>query len=84
MRLRLVLLRARLVRLAFAIARRLPLQRRVVLANGRSAQLSGNLAFIRAELLRREPPIPHVVLTHRLRRGLRGRLAAIGFALRSG
>ena len=84
MRLRLVLLRARLVRLAFAVARRLPLQRRVVLANGRSAQLSGNLAFIRAELLRREPPIPHVVLTHRLRRGLHGRLAAIGFALRSG
>jgi CDP-ribitol ribitolphosphotransferase len=80
----LVLLRAGLVRLAFAVSRRLPLRRRVVLANGRSAQLSGNLAFIRAELLRREPPIPHVVLTHRLRRGLRGRLAAIGFALRSG
>jgi CDP-ribitol ribitolphosphotransferase len=84
MRLSLVLLRAGLVRLAFAVSRRLPLRRRVVLANGRSAQLSGNLAFIRAELLRREPPIPHVVLTHRLRRGLRGRLAAIGFALRSG
>ncbi len=84
MRMSLVLLRAGLVRLAFAVSRRLPLRRRVVLANGRSAQLSGNLAFIRAELLRREPPIPHVVLTHRLRRGLRGKLAAIGFALRSG
>jgi CDP-ribitol ribitolphosphotransferase len=84
MRLSLVLLRAGLVRLAFAVSRRLPLRRRMVLANGRSAQLSGNLAFIRAELLRREPPIPHVVLTHRLGRGMRGRFAAIGFALRSG
>ena len=44
-----------LVRAAFAVARLLPLRRRVVLATAHAARLGGNLAFIRDELRGRPP-----------------------------
>jgi CDP-ribitol ribitolphosphotransferase len=60
--------RRRLVRtvvsqLGFLVGRMRPLRRRVVLATSHSAGLTGNLAWIREELDRRQPPIPWVELT---------------------
>ena len=43
------------VRLAFAIARLLPLRSRVVLATAHSARLAGNLVSIRDDLAARHP-----------------------------
>lgn len=68
------------VRLAFAFARLLPQRRRVVLATSHANRISGNLAFIRDELNRRDPPIPYGVLafrqpkarTHRWRVAMQG------------
>jgi CDP-ribitol ribitolphosphotransferase len=77
-------LRAGLTRLGFLVGRVLPVRRRIVLASNRSQELLGNLAFIHAELHRRERPVRHVVLTHRMGGGLRGALGAIGFAIRAG
>ena len=45
--------------------------------SARSTHLSGNLAFIRDELERRQPPIPHVVVGHEILPGLRRRLTAL-------
>ncbi len=50
------------VRLGAAIGGLFPVRRMVVLATHHAPSLSGNLAFIRDELARREPPIPVVVL----------------------
>ncbi len=73
------------VRIGFAIGRLLPVRSRVVLAASHSNQISGNLAFIRDELDRREPPIPYRILAHRTGRTWRSwlatfvRLAQAGF-----
>ncbi len=53
------------VRLGFTLGRFLPLRRRVVFAVSHSFELTGNLAFIRNELDRRDPPIPYRILAHR-------------------
>ncbi len=77
-------LRIWLVRLPFAVARLLPLRRRVVLATAHAARLGGNLAFIRDELARTDPEARVVVLAHAPAAGLRGRLAAAGQAMLAG
>ncbi len=51
-----------IIRVAFGFSRRLPLRRRVVFASAHAAAITGNLAFIRDEMERREPPIPYVVV----------------------
>lgn len=73
-----------LVRTAFAVARRLPLRSRVVLATAHSARLAGNLAAIGDDLARRRPTIPVVVLAHRPATGIRGRLVAAWHAVVAG
>jgi len=72
------------VRLAFGIARHLPLRSRVVLATAHSARLAGNLASIRDDLGRRHPELPIVVLARRPARGLRDRIGALGQAATAG
>ena len=72
------------VRVGFALGRVLPLRRRVVLATTHDPVLRGNLAIIRDELARRHPAIPLVILAHGPARGRRGRIAALGQALRAG
>jgi CDP-glycerol glycerophosphotransferase (TagB/SpsB family) len=79
-----LLLRIALVRAGFLAGRLFPLRRRVVLATSHAERIGGNLAFIRAELARREPAIPMLVLAFRNRGGWRGRLTAPVTALRSG
>jgi CDP-glycerol glycerophosphotransferase (TagB/SpsB family) len=65
-----------LVRVAFAIARHLPLRRRVVLATAHSPRLAGNLVSIADDLATRHPEIPVVTIAHRPASGARGRVAA--------
>jgi CDP-ribitol ribitolphosphotransferase len=71
------------VRLAFALARRLPIRRRVVLATAHSSAIRGNLAAIRDELERRRLPIPIVTLIHDPRPGWRGRLLGVTRGIRA-
>ena len=71
-----VTVRIILVRATFATARHLPRRHRVVLATAHADRIGGNLATIRDELARREPPIPVVVLAHRLGRGWRAKVTA--------
>lgn len=73
-----------LVRASFAVARYLPLRRRVVLATAHAARLGGNLAAIRDDLAARHPAVPVVVLAHRPARGLSGRLVAAWQAVVAG
>ena len=77
-------MRIALIRVAFALSRRLRLRRRVVLASSHAAEISGNLAFIRDELDRRKPPIPYVVLAHRNEATWRSWIAAFRHNLRAG
>jgi len=79
-----VTLRTWLVRVGFAAGRILPVRRRVVLATSHADRLDGNLAFIRDELGRRTPPVPVAVLAFRHAPGVRGRVAAMVHAVRSG
>ena len=72
------------VRLGFALARPLPLRRRVVLATAHDPALRGNLAIIRDELAGRHPGIPLVVIAHRPAAGLRGRVGALWHAVAAG
>jgi CDP-glycerol glycerophosphotransferase (TagB/SpsB family) len=80
----LVALRATLVRLGFLAGRLLPLRRRVVLATGHAARISGNLAWIREGLRERLPETAIVELAHRPGGGWRGLAGAAMHALRSG
>ncbi len=68
------------VRIAFGIARHLPLRSRVVLATAHSAQPAGNLVSIRDDLGRRHPEIPIVVLARRPATGWRDRIGVLGQA----
>ena len=77
-----VTLRIALVRTPFAIARRLPLRHRVLLATAHADGIGGNLASIRDDLARRG--IPVVVLADRPRSGWRGRIGAAWHAIRAG
>ncbi len=72
------------VRVAFGIARHLPLRSRVLLATSHSATLAGNLVSIRDDLTRRYPGVPIVVTARRPARGVRGRIAALGQATAAG
>jgi len=72
------------IRLAFGLARLLPLRHRIVLATANAEHISGNLAFIRDELERRSVSVPVVILAHRSGHGLRGRLAGLWHGLRAG
>lgn len=77
-------IRILLVRIAFAIARLLPLRARVVLATAHSPRLAGNLAAIHGDLVARHPGVPVVVLAHRPAGGLRGRVVAAWHAVVAG
>jgi CDP-glycerol glycerophosphotransferase (TagB/SpsB family) len=79
-----VRLRTTLVRGAFGVARHLPLRHRVVLATAHADEVGGNLASIRDELARRQPPVPVVVLAQSTPVGWRGRLAAAWGAVLAG
>ncbi len=54
-----------IIRMTFGVARRLPLRRHVVFATAHAATITGNLAFIRDELDRRQPPVPYRVIARR-------------------
>jgi teichoic acid ribitol-phosphate primase len=71
-----VFARTWVLRIAFALCRLLPVADRVVLASSHASRLSGNLAFIRAELERRGLADRTVVLTLPARRGVLGTLGA--------
>ncbi len=77
-------LRIGLVRAAFGLARRLPLRPRVVLATSHASRLEGNLACLRDELARREPPVRVTSLAHRAAPGIRAKIGATWHALRAG
>ncbi|MBA3586420.1 MAG: CDP-glycerol glycerophosphotransferase family protein [Chloroflexi bacterium] len=79
-----VVIRIWLVRVGFALGRRLPLRRRVLLATSHADRLGGNLAFIHAELRRRHPEVSVSVLAHRAAEGWRGRLSGAVWALSAG
>jgi len=79
-----VTIRILAVRVAFGVARHLPLRSRVVLATAHSARLAGNLVSIRDDLSERYPTIPVVVLAHRPAADARGRVSALGQALAAG
>jgi len=79
-----VVIRIWLVRVGFALGRRLPLRRRVLLATSHADRLGGNLAFIHAELRRRHPEVSVSVLAHRAAEGWRGRLSGALWALSAG
>jgi CDP-ribitol ribitolphosphotransferase len=74
-------LRTALVRLGFAIGRRMPVRPRVVLATSHADRLGGNLAWIRDELHRSRPAAPLTILAWRPWGGRLARVrAAIGEA----
>ncbi len=77
-------MRTAVVKTGFAIGRLRPLSREVVFATARSSDLTGNLAFIRDELERRDPPIPYVILGYRGHGAWHSRLAALIHNLRAG
>jgi CDP-ribitol ribitolphosphotransferase len=68
---------ATIVRLGFAVGRRMPLRRKVVLATNRADRLSGNLAAIRDALALDHPDLPVVILAHRARSGWLGSLRGL-------
>jgi teichoic acid ribitol-phosphate primase len=75
-------IRMLLVRLGFALGRRLPLQARVVLATSHGERISGNLAWIHAALERRGTPV--TVLAYRHAPGRRAQLWAAAHSLLAG
>ena len=81
---RLLALRIAAVRAGFTIGSLRPVQPRIVLASGHATALSGNLAFIAAELAARHPEVPVTRLVTRPVPGLRGRVGALLFAVRAG
>ncbi len=84
---RIVPIRKLFVRIGFALGRLLPLRPQVVFAISHSLEITGNLAFIRDELDRRDPPIPYRIHAYRSARSWRSyfvgfvRLAQSGFHL---
>jgi teichoic acid ribitol-phosphate primase len=79
-----VRVRVLVVQMVFALARRLPLRRRVVLATSHDAALRGNLVVIRDALLAADPPIPLIVLAHASRGDWPGRIRALWHAAVAG
>jgi CDP-ribitol ribitolphosphotransferase len=70
-------LRTWALKLAYGLSRPLPVKRKVVLASNHSAELQGNLKFLEAELRRRAGGAEIVLLLHRARGGLLGKLATL-------
>lgn len=77
-------LRINSVRIAYGLSRFLPQRRRVVLANSHAPSINGNLAFIRDELDRRDPPIPHTVLAYRQPKARTNRLKVAVQGMKAG
>jgi CDP-glycerol glycerophosphotransferase (TagB/SpsB family) len=77
-------LRALVVRSTFALARHLPLRRRVVLATAHDATLRGNLSAIHDALRTADPPLAVTVLAHASRGDVRGRIRALWGAALAG
>jgi CDP-ribitol ribitolphosphotransferase len=78
-------IRIPLVRLGYLVGRLLGRPpRRVVLATSHSRAISGNLAYIREELAKREPPITTISLAYRPVPTIRGLLSAAVDSFRSG
>ena len=77
-------LRTWLVRLGFLLGRLRPIRDEVVLASARTNRLGGNLAYIRDELERRDPPVPYRVVAVRTRAGMAGRIDGLTHAIRAG
>jgi CDP-glycerol glycerophosphotransferase (TagB/SpsB family) len=73
--------RTLVARLGFAVGRLRRISPHVVLATSHTPGLTGNLAWVRDELARREPPIPFVELTRGSRRS---RLDLLVFTFRAG
>jgi teichoic acid ribitol-phosphate primase len=69
-------LRALLVRLGFALGRRTPVRRRVVLATSHADRPGGNLAELRDRLSSGWPTVPVVALARRVRPGWWARVRA--------
>ena len=78
---RLRVLRTLVARLGFLVGRLRRVKPHVVLATSHSAALTGNLAWIRDELARRDPPIPSVEVTPGTSRS---KLAYFGYTFRAG
>jgi CDP-ribitol ribitolphosphotransferase len=76
-------IRIALVRTTFAVASLLPLRRHVVFATSTADDVSGNLAFIRAELERRTPPVPFAVVARRADLGWRSWFGSFLFNIRT-
>jgi CDP-glycerol glycerophosphotransferase (TagB/SpsB family) len=70
-------LRAGIVRLAFALGRRTPLRRRVVLATSHAARIGGNLGWIRDELAARHPGVPVHLVARAVAPGRRAQALAL-------
>lgn len=79
-----VRVRALVVRVTFALARHLPLRRRVVLATAHDAALRGNLIVIHDALRAADPPVAVTVLAHASRGDLGGRIRALWHAAMAG
>lgn len=77
-------LRILVVRIAFAVARFLPLRRRVVLATAHDATLRGNLRVIGDALRAADPPVAVTVLAHASRGDLRGKVRSVWQAALAG
>lgn len=73
-----------LTRLGFTAGRLRPLRQKVVLATSHTAALTGNLAFVHAELRRSHPEVPIETLTMRRPEGILGRFAPLVASVRSG
>ena len=81
-----LLLRLRILstQVAFAVARLLPVRRRVVLGVAQSGRISGNLAAIRDALAAEHPEIPVVELVRRPQGGRRGKVGQWLFGAKAG
>ncbi|HSL98200.1 MAG TPA: CDP-glycerol glycerophosphotransferase family protein, partial [Candidatus Deferrimicrobiaceae bacterium] len=75
--------RIAVIRIVHRLATVLPQRRDVVLATSHAPAIGGNLAFIRDELARREPPIEVRVLAYATRRGRRGLVQGFVNAMRA-
>ena len=79
-----VTLRILATRLGFVVGSVRPPRPIVVLATSHADAVSGNLAYLDAELASRTPPVPVVILAFRPAPGLAGRLRALVHAARAG
>jgi CDP-glycerol glycerophosphotransferase (TagB/SpsB family) len=78
---RILRFRIAIIRLTFRLARLLPLRRRVVFATAHAPGITGNLAFIRAEMERRVPPIPSTAIARRPEQNAKSWLGSFVFNL---